>query len=101
MKFSHEDPLYEPSKQGFTEYIDFDETPVFACGGSLTDDQSSVVVRWDAHDGSTHKLSLPNDSSEPIDALVKSCQPATFGLQGHNVLDKSYRDAVKLDTNAF
>lgn len=33
--------------------------------------------------------------------LVQDCQPATFGYQGSDVLDETYRKAGKLDRSAF
>jgi hypothetical protein len=33
--------------------------------------------------------------------LNSSCQPASFGLNGEDVLDASYRKATKLDRSAF
>lgn len=36
-----------------------------------------------------------------IEELLKACTPATFGKKGKEVLDESYRKAVKLDSNEF
>ena len=53
----------------------------------------------------TRKLTLPPDDGveDPaaIKALLKHCTPATFGKDGEEVLDGSYREAVKLDKNQF
>lgn len=33
--------------------------------------------------------------------LLHYCQPATFGVDGRDVLDEKYRKAAKLDTSEF
>jgi hypothetical protein len=65
-----------------------------------------VVIRWDLPSGKAiRKVTLPavqNAESTPaISELLKSCSPATFGHKGHDVLDQSYRRAVKLDSDQF
>lgn len=52
------------------------------------------------------KLTLPpivssTRGTTAIDELLKACAPATFGKKGEEVLDESYRKAVKLDSNQF
>ena len=64
------------------------------------------MLRWDLPSGKTiRKLTLPpNDGVEDsaaVKALLKHYKPATFGKDGEEVLDGSYREAVKLDTNQF
>ncbi len=54
----------------------------------------------------TGKLALPpvmpnTTGTTAIEELLKSCAPATFGRQGKDVLDESYRKAVKLDSDQF
>jgi len=44
---------------------------------------------------------LANASIESLVALTEACDPATFGLGGEDVLDESYRKAVKLDPSKF
>ena len=67
-----------------------------------------VVIRWDLPSGkTTRKITLPavqkagSTPATSISELLKSCSPATFGHKGHNVLDQSYRQAVKLDSDQF
>lgn len=101
---------------------------VFACGGTVpipvsnnTAQQSSttldaaatcqpVILRWDPQ--SQHvparvcKLQFPLDGSDSatmnnIQQLFEDMQPATFGYQGQDVLDESYRKASKLDPSHF
>jgi hypothetical protein len=65
-----------------------------------------VVIRWDLPSGKAiRKLTLPAiqkaESTPAISELLESCSPATFGHGGRDVLDQSYRRAVKLDSNQF
>ena len=41
------------------------------------------------------------EKNDSISKLIESCQPATFGKNGEDVLDLSYRKALKLDTDSF
>lgn len=41
------------------------------------------------------------NGTTPLEGLLKACAPATFGKKGDEVLDESYRKAVKLDSNQF
>lgn len=101
---------------------------VFACGGTVpipvannTAQQSSTIVdaaptcqpvtlRWDPRSkyvpARVCKLQFPLDSSDSatannIQQLFEDMQPATFGYQGQDVLDESYRKASKLDPSHF
>ena len=100
-----------------------DQKAAFYCGGTVRIMQDSaegrfdkvtcddgeitctpVVLRWDLPNGkATSKLTLPpnDDVEDPaaIMELLKHYQPATFGKDGEDVLDGSYREAVKLDTD--
>ena len=95
----------------------------------VTDRQLSttpVVIRWDSKDGKTlGKLTLPTiqeqersedrphkkqrTASDSVDSVVRTtvqgllddCAPASFGKDGKDVLDESYRKAVKLDSDQF
>ena len=102
-----------------------DQKAAFCCGGTVRIMQDSsegrfdkmtcddgeitcapVVLRWDLPSGKTiRKLTLPPDGgvedSAAMKALLKHCTPATFGKDGEEVLDGSYREAVKLDTDQF
>lgn len=85
-----------------------------------------VVIRWDRKDGKTiSKVTLPvahekkrgvgrpskkqkTDSDgvgtlnhAAIQDLLDDCAPASFGKDGKDVLDDSYRKAVKLDCDQF
>ena len=52
------------------------------------------------------RLTLPPTESQikgtaAVEELLKACAPATFGKKGEEVLDESYRKAVKLDSDQF
>lgn len=65
-----------------------------------------VVIRWDATT-SIEKLILPlpldesHEGRDSVEKLVIGTQPASFGFQGQDIIDESYRKALKLDTSAF
>lgn len=64
-----------------------------------------VIIRWDnAQATVTHRLELPHHKGKEaggLEEILQDCQPATFGLQGADVLDESYRKASKLDETRF
>ena len=76
----------------------------------MLDHQSTstpVVIRWDRKDGeTTSKLTLPlafgdTKNHVALQDLLDDCAPATFGKDGKDILDESYRKAVKLDSSQF
>ncbi|KAL1866889.1 hypothetical protein Daus18300_006592 [Diaporthe australafricana] len=100
----------------------------FACGGSVPipvanspSEQTSTVVdprptcppvclRWDPDSDSVPaamcRLRFPLDHTEDetarnLQQLLHDMQPATFGYQGQDILDESYRKASKLDPSRF
>ncbi|KAK8859871.1 oxidoreductase 2OG-Fe(II) oxygenase family protein [Apiospora arundinis] len=103
---------------------------LFACGGSLpvgeptntaegatkvpvpTGDAKKqhdpITIRWDVNDSKdVDKLNLPLipgagvGGETSLKRLVQHCQPATFGRDGKDVYDESYRRASKMDPTAF
>lgn len=101
---------------------------VFACGGTVpipvannTAKQTAttvdavatcqpVTLRWDPRSqyvpARVCKLQFPLDCSDSatennIQQLFEDMQPATYGYQGQDVLDESYRKASKLDPSHF
>ena len=73
-----------------------------------------MIVRWDGDDVS--KLEFPQsgslgpdrsaaaqgpDTSGGVAQLLAHGKPATFGHNGRDVLDESYRKAIKLDSTEF
>jgi hypothetical protein len=96
----------------------------FCCGGTIQIDAARgctykhvtvdteplvsppVVIRWDLPSGKAiRKMTLPAvqgaTDTPAISELLKDCSPATFGHMGREVLDQSYRQAVKLDIDQF
>lgn len=65
-----------------------------------------VTIRWGTAD-SMEKLSLPilprtiKEETSDVAKLLAATQPASFGFDGKDVIDESYRKATKLDTSAF
>jgi hypothetical protein len=66
------------------------------------------ALRWDPRSSTqgVSKLQFPLDPHDEIDnlaleALVKDCQPASFGYKGDDILDETYRKAAKLDRSEF
>ncbi|KAL9124866.1 MAG: hypothetical protein Q9217_005855, partial [Psora testacea] len=95
-------------------------TATFACGGKvpIAVDQdtnrsgtigdrrvsSPVDVRWDSTLSKGRVVRFPvaaGRSQKAFQHLLLDCQPATFGRDGEDVLDESYRKAGKLDANRF
>ncbi|KAJ4319051.1 hypothetical protein N0V94_004103 [Neodidymelliopsis sp. IMI 364377] len=90
-------------------------TRSYACGGSVLIKEvtnaheesiaSPVTIRWDSSDG-VEKLQLPlstdsTASNEPLLKLITATQPASFGYNGEDIIDESYRKATKLEPSAF
>jgi hypothetical protein len=64
-----------------------------------------MTLRWDSIQG-TNRLRFPIDLTHKEDPaslllLTSSSQPATFGQNGEDVFDVSYRRATKMDRSAF
>lgn len=88
-------------------------TATFACGGSIPCDPrknticAPVKLRCDfALLNDDASITFPQYSddygfSDKLMALLKGCEPATFGVGGQDVLDEGYRKASKLDPTHF
>ncbi|POS73066.1 hypothetical protein DHEL01_v208545 [Diaporthe helianthi] len=97
---------------------------IFTCGGTIpitkheqasgSDDtkissasSEPVTIRWDPlapeTPASQAKLVLPvaQDDEESLKNLINDLQPASFGYQGKDVFDETYRKALKMDTDKF
>ena len=62
-----------------------------------------VTIRW-GPGGAGRVLSLPAQTPEDhvaLEQLVQDCKPATFGLNGKDVLDETYRRAGAMATDKF
>jgi hypothetical protein len=71
---------------------------------------SAVAIRWDIPNEAnlSKKILFPfvpensdNQAASLLDDLLGACAPATFGLDGQDVLDVGYRKAGKLDRKQF
>lgn len=67
-----------------------------------------ISLRWDSlkEPGVISKLTFPvapskQEEGSDLLKLVHDGQPASFGFNGENVLDDSYRKAIKLDRSTF
>jgi hypothetical protein len=74
----------------------------YTCGGTIKGiaSEDSVTIRWNAAN-SIEKLMLPSSDNAVVQKLVDNTQRASFGFQGKDVIDESYRMAFKLDTFEF
>ncbi|KAM3551049.1 hypothetical protein MY1884_002113 [Beauveria asiatica] len=70
----------------------------------------SITIRWDvsglseADESPCGKLTLPvakPADRDALSALIRDCQPATFGLGGQDVYDETYRKALKMGPDEF
>ena len=93
--------------------IGTDQAPRFGAGDGPVS-APPVVIRWSSGSVSSecHAIELPSTAtavesgdelqqSVDISKLLHDCAPATFGLDGKNILDKSYRKAAKMDNSLF
>ncbi|TVY39200.1 hypothetical protein LSUB1_G003079 [Lachnellula subtilissima] len=100
----------------------YNSTAAFSCGGTVPIDIRSttrygdftsakipitsppVTIRWDDQAGDVAgkiQFPVPSGKEDVLEKLVKSCQPATFGFGGGNVLDERIRKAGKLEASEF
>jgi hypothetical protein len=108
---------YGEDERVIEELSPFLNNSTYACGGTVlvgkqTDQRQDnitepVVIRWDAGEV-TNRLTLPfppktakKTGNAILQGLIDDMEPASFGFQGKDIVDDSYRKAVKLDTSAF
>ncbi|PYH85821.1 hypothetical protein BO82DRAFT_326637 [Aspergillus uvarum CBS 121591] len=114
----------EACKRLRTAIEDENSSALFACGGSIpvvdrgqasSGDKATITTTSPVHvywstarsDSAARKLVLPLDELVPqsrsaaLDDLVADCQPASFGRNGEEILDPSYRLAGKIDPSHF
>ncbi|PQE32019.1 Oxoglutarate iron-dependent dioxygenase protein [Rutstroemia sp. NJR-2017a WRK4] len=74
----------------------------YCCGGSIPiSTDSPVTIRFDnSSTSSIHKIQFPSSSTD-INELLLASERATFGLDGKDVLDETYRKAAALATDKF
>ncbi|KAM3078504.1 hypothetical protein ACMFMG_006378 [Clarireedia jacksonii] len=80
----------------------------YCCGGSIPITSTSpVTIRYDnTSTSSIHKIHFPSPNSSSssdndLNNLLLASERATFGLDGKDVLDETYRKAAALDTDRF
>jgi len=123
-KSSSQEPSNKGALLGQLEAAVTAQQAAFCCGGTIQIDAARdcihehvtvdteplvsppVVIRWDLPSGKAiRKMTLPAVQkarrTSAISELLKDCSPATFGHKGQEVLDPSYRRAVKLDSHQF
>jgi hypothetical protein len=61
----------------------------------------SLFAHWLTYDLIISRINLSNASEADLQHLSDACQPATFGVNGEDVLDESYRKAGKMDVTDF
>eukprot|EP01087_Luapelamoeba_hula_P007830 TRINITY_DN1922_c0_g1_i2.p1 TRINITY_DN1922_c0_g1~~TRINITY_DN1922_c0_g1_i2.p1 ORF type:complete len:713 (+),score=127.49 TRINITY_DN1922_c0_g1_i2:1-2139(+) len=81
-------------------------TSNYCCTGSLTAQPCSLFFTstpspQSSQPRTAHRLDFPLSSPTQLQPLINACEPATFGRDGEEVHDKSYRDAWVLDTERF
>jgi hypothetical protein len=108
---------YGEDERVIEELTPFLSNSTCACGGTVLVGKKAdqcqdnitepVVIRWDAGN-LTKRLTLPlppvtaeKSGDATLQGLIDDMEPASFGFQGKDIVDDSYRKAVKLDTSAF
>ncbi|KAJ3504189.1 hypothetical protein NLJ89_g8065 [Agrocybe chaxingu] len=72
------------------------------CTGSVTLDPAASTLFYKAPDSEGAELvDFAHPTETKLEALSKACQAATFGRAQQDVLDESYRKALKMDASAF
>ncbi|KAK3902845.1 hypothetical protein C8A05DRAFT_33419 [Staphylotrichum tortipilum] len=78
--------------------------------GSASDTDDSIAtttpfaLRWDSNQDRGRKITFPvtgENGKVDLAALQQDCEPASFGYQGKDVHDETYRKAFKMDRSAF
>ena len=72
---------------------------LFSCGGSVDANNILISYKTKAGNWSSQPLQLPG--STDIQDLLDTCSIAGFGIGDQTVIDKNYRDALKLEPDSF
>ncbi|KAF7760090.1 hypothetical protein Agabi119p4_10766 [Agaricus bisporus var. burnettii] len=62
---------------------------------------TTSTLFYKSQDGTTSSISLSSTTTAQAEDLATACKPATFGRNGEDVLDLTYRKAGKLDAGDF
>ena len=74
----------------------------FCCGGVLSSPSKiEVLYKKPSGDWSQHPVVFPGASESDLLNLIDVCSIASFGFDGKDVIDHTYRDALKLDPQNF
>ncbi|KAH7919487.1 hypothetical protein BV22DRAFT_1040831 [Leucogyrophana mollusca] len=71
------------------------------CSGIRAIPAHQFLLYYGRDSDQCQRVDLSRPSTTQMQALVKACEPATFGRDQEDVLDETYRKAGKLDTPAF
>lgn len=108
---------YSEDERVIEELSSFLHNSIYACGGTVLVGKQAdqrqdnitepVVIRWDAGE-LPNRLTLPlppmaaqKSADATLQRLIDDMEPASFGFQGKDIVDESYRKAMKLDASAF
>ena len=75
----------------------------FSCGGTMPQVENIVLFyKKQSGDWSPKPLELPSGlTDEHVQEFLDSCSTASFGIGNETVVDKEYRDALKLEPDRF
>jgi hypothetical protein len=82
----------------------------FAANTVIVDSKAAsppVILHWDQPDGGPGRMTFGDEKTSSaefhahIQNMRSSCQAATFGRQGQDVYDATYREALKLEPSQF
>ncbi|KIJ63416.1 hypothetical protein HYDPIDRAFT_92692 [Hydnomerulius pinastri MD-312] len=71
------------------------------CSGTCSIPSDKLKLYYDVDDENAGKIDLARATPADLEKLARACQPATFGRNQEDVLDETYRKALKLDASAF
>ncbi|KAL7278474.1 hypothetical protein ACG7TL_007473 [Trametes sanguinea] len=70
------------------------------CYGTVPLNEDDFVLFY-GKDENARRINLSHATNEQLQHLAETCDPATYGLGGEDVLDETYRKAGKLDARHF
>ncbi|KAI9061871.1 hypothetical protein FKP32DRAFT_1575007 [Trametes sanguinea] len=70
------------------------------CYGTVPLAEDNFVLFY-GKDESARRINLSRATAEQLQHLAETCDPATFGVDGQDVYDETYRKAGKLDARHF
>ncbi|KAI9061875.1 hypothetical protein FKP32DRAFT_1677805 [Trametes sanguinea] len=70
------------------------------CYGTVPLDEDDFLLYY-GKDENARRINLSHATTEQLQHLADTCDPATFGVKGRDVYDEAYRKAGKLDARHF